>query len=117
MKVNNKVMVVTGGGSGIGRALVLKLANKGARVAAIDMNEVTLKETWNLAGGYNDRISLHVMNVSDRSAVVSLPETVIAAHGAVDGLINNAGIIQPFVRFNDLDSDDIERVLNYNLYE
>ena len=116
MKVNNKVFTVTGGGSGIGRALVLKLANKGARVAAIDMNEVTLKETCNLAGGYNDRISLHVMNVSDRSAVVSLPETIIAAHGAVDGLINNAGIIQPFVRFNDLDSDDIERVLNYNLY-
>lgn len=116
MKVNNKVIVVTGGGSGIGRALVLKLAGKGARIAAIDKNEATLKETSDLAGGNNDRISLHVMNVSDRSAVVSLPEHIIAAHGAVDGLINNAGIIQPFVRFNDLDNDDIERVLNYNLY-
>ena len=39
MKVNQKVFVVTGGGSGIGRALVLKLIDKGSRVAAIDMNE------------------------------------------------------------------------------
>jgi len=45
-----------------------------------------------------------------------LPDTVIAAHGAVDGIINNAGIIQPFIRLNDLQYDVIERVLNVNLY-
>lgn len=116
MKVKNKIIVVTGAGSGIGRALVLKLVSKGARVAAIDMNEKTLKETYDLGGGYKDKISLHVLNVSDRSVVESLPEKVINAHGAVDGLINNAGIIQPFVRIYDLGHDVIERVLNYNLY-
>lgn len=116
MKVNNKIFVVTGGGSGIGRALVHKLVCKGARVAAIDMNEETLMESYDLAGGNKDKISLHVVNVSDRSVVDSLPEMVIEAHGAVDGIINNAGIIQPFVRFNDLENDAIEKVLNYNLY-
>ncbi|HEY1407784.1 MAG TPA: SDR family oxidoreductase [Promineifilum sp.] len=116
MKVANKVIVVTGAGSGIGRALVLALVNKGARVAAADLNEATLKETVALAGQHQDKISAHVVNVSDRQAVEALPGKVIAAHGAVDGIINNAGIIQPFVRLNDLPYDDIERVLNVNLY-
>lgn len=116
MKVMNKVLVVTGGGSGIGRALVLKLLASGARVAAVDLNEDTLQETVELAGQYKDKVSVHVLSVSDREAVAALPDNVIAAHGTVDGLINNAGIIQPFVRLNDLKFEAIERVLNVNLY-
>jgi short-subunit dehydrogenase len=57
-----------------------------------------------------------VASVSDHKAVDALPEAVIAAHGAVDGVINNAGIIQPFVRLKDLPYDAIERVINVNLY-
>lgn len=116
MKVANKVIVVTGAGSGMGRALVLALLNKGARVAAIDLNENSLNETVKLAGENQAKVSIHVVNVSDRQAVEALPDAVIKAHGAVDGIINNAGIIQPFVRFNDLPFDAIERVLNVNLY-
>lgn len=116
MKAKNKNFVVTGGGSGIGRALVLKLLSKGARVAIIDKNAVTLQETCDLAGEYKDRISVHVVNVAERSVVDSLLTKVIDAHGAVDGIINNAGIIQPFVRVNDLEHSAIEKVLNYNLH-
>jgi len=116
MKVANKVIVVTGAGSGMGRELVLALLRKGARVAAVDLNEETLKETIALAGQNGDKVSSHMVNVSDRQAVEALPSAVIAAHGAVDGIINNAGIIQPFVRLNDLQYDAIERVLNVNLY-
>lgn len=116
MKVAGKVIVVTGAGSGMGRALVPALLDKGARVAAVDLNEATLAETVALAGSPGDKISAHVVNVSDREAVEALPGAVIAAHGAVDGVINNAGIIQPFVRLNDLPHDAIERVLNVNLY-
>src|SRR6266496_5267966 len=101
MKVMNKVIVVTGAGSGMGRALVLALVNKGARVAAVDLNEKTLKETAELVAQHQDKISTHVVNVSDRKVVEALPAEVIAVHGAVDVLINNAGIIQPFVRFSD----------------
>ncbi len=115
MKATNKVFVVTGGGNGIGRELVLQLLAKGARVAAVDIDETKLKETVALAGG-SSKISTHVVNVTDRSAVEKLPAAVIKAHGAVDGLINNAGIIQKFVRVNDLEYKDIERVLNVNLY-
>jgi NAD(P)-dependent dehydrogenase (short-subunit alcohol dehydrogenase family) len=116
MKVMNKVIVVTGGGSGIGRALVLKLVQLGARVAAVDLNESTLAETVSLAGEYQEKISTHIVNVSDKDAVAALPEAVIAAHGTVDGVINNAGIIQPFVKLKDLELATIERVLNVNLY-
>ena len=116
MKVQNKVLVVTGGGSGIGRELVLNLLSKGARVAAIDLNETTLKETVELVGDKKDKVSMHVLNVTDKNAVEALPEQVIARHGTVDGIINNAGIIQPFVRINELDYAAIERVMNVNFY-
>lgn len=116
MKVMNKVIVVTGAGSGMGRALTLALVKMGARVAAVDLNEKTLKETVELAGQNQDKISTHIVNISDRQAVEALPDAVINAHGAVDGIINNAGIIQPFVRLNDLPYEAIERVINVNLY-
>lgn len=116
MRVAKKVVVVTGAGSGIGRALVLQLLRAGAHVAAVDLNEVTLQETCNVAHTQGDKISLHVVDVSDPTAVGSLPDAVIDAHGTVDGLINNAGIIQPFIRLNDLPLDAIDRVLRVNLY-
>ncbi len=116
MKIINKVIVVTGGGNGIGRELVLQLLNKGAKVAALDINEDGLNETASLAGDKKENLSLHVVNITDQAAVEALPEQIIAIHGAVDGLINNAGIIQPFVRLNDLDYPAINRVLDVNLY-
>ena len=116
MKVAGKTIVVTGGGSGMGRELVLLLLKRGARVAAVDINEASLKETAALAGDHQGRLSTHVMNITDREAIEALPEAVVQAHGAVDGVINNAGIIQPFVRINDLDFKDIERVFNVNFW-
>ncbi|MCS6836377.1 MAG: SDR family oxidoreductase [Anaerolineae bacterium] len=114
MNPNNRVIVVTGAGSGIGRQLSLQLLAAGARVAAVDLNAEALGETARLAA--SDKLSLHVLSVADRQAVEALPEQVIAAHGVVDGVINNAGIIQPFLRVNDLPYEAIERVLNVNLY-
>lgn len=116
MKVQNKVMVVTGAGSGVGRELVLALLARGASVAAVDINAATLEETRALVGSRGDRLSTHVLNITDRALVEALPEQVIARFGAVDGIINNAGIIQPFVRLKDLDYAAIDRVVNVNLF-
>lgn len=116
MKIQNKVIVVTGGGNGIGRELVLHLLAKGARVAAVDINSAALQETVALAGSKQDQLSTHVVNITDKDAVSALPEQIIVSHGAVDGIINNAGIIQPFVRVNDLDYASIEKVMNVNFY-
>ncbi|WP_281178825.1 SDR family NAD(P)-dependent oxidoreductase [Piscicoccus intestinalis] len=60
------------------------------------------------------RLSTHELDVTDSAAVRALPETVTAAHGQVDGLLNVAGIIQPFVRLVDLDEEHVRRVMAVN---
>ncbi len=115
MQVNDKAFVVTGGGNGIGRALVLGLLERGARVAAVDIRPESLEETATLADA-GDLLSTHVLDITDREATAAFPDEVLAAHGSIDGLINCAGIIQPFVRFADLEWDAIDRVVDVNLY-
>ena len=116
MLLKDKAIVVTGGGNGIGRELVFNLLNRGARVAAVDISEQGLQETVDLAGDQKENLSTHRVDITDRAAVEALPEAVIEAHSAVDGLINNAGIIQPFVKLNELDYDAVERVMQVNFY-
>lgn len=115
MRIDGKVWVVTGGGSGMGRELVLQLLARGARVAAVDRNPAGLDDTATAAGAASSRLSTHVVDITDRTAVRGLPAEVVSIHGAIDGLINNAGIIQPFVPVADLDDATIERVLDVNL--
>lgn len=114
MQTNNKVFVVTGAGSGMGRELTIQLVKKGAKVAMADIHEQSMQETAEIAGKEN--VSLHVLNIADRASVEKLPEEVIRHHGVVDAVINNAGIIQPFVDVNDLEYATIERVFNVNFY-
>lgn len=114
MKVRDKVIVVTGAGSGMGREVALELLRRGARVAAVDVRPEGLEGTAALVD-VGDGLSTHVLDITDRVAIGALPDVVIAAHGTVDGLINNAGIIQPFVNVEDLDFDTIQRVLDINL--
>lgn len=116
MNVHNKTIIVTGAGSGMGREMVLLLLQKGAKVAAIDLNEKTLHETAQLAGYTEKKLSTHIINVKDKQSIESLAQEIIQIHSQIDGLINNAGIIQPFVKINDLDYYDIERVMNINFY-
>jgi len=116
MEVQNKVIVVTGGGSGMGRELVINLLSKGAKVIAIDINESALQETARLSGSKQDSLTTFVIDITNKTSVEGLAETAIAQYGFVDCIINNAGIIQPFVKVNELSYDAIERVLNVNLY-
>ena len=115
MKVENKVFVVTGGGNGIGQQVVLELLRREARVAAADIRADSLAGTVELADA-GDRLSTHVVDITDREAVHALPDQVVASHHAVDATINVAGVIQPFVKLNDLEYEAIERVIDINLY-
>jgi short-subunit dehydrogenase len=115
MQIKDNVFVVTGGGNGMGREVVLGLLNRGARVAALDLNEAMLAETAALAGA-DAKLTTYVINVADRKAVLALPAAVAKAHGQVDGLLNIAGIIQPFVEIAELDFETIERVMNVNFW-
>jgi short-subunit dehydrogenase len=112
MKIKDKVIVLTGAASGIGRELAIQLVNSGAKVALVDINEDALKETAAICRDL--ATTIHVLSVADQAAVDALPEQIIATHGQVDAIINNAGIIQPFVDVNDLDFASIDRVMNIN---
>lgn len=116
MEISGKTFVVTGGGNGIGREVVLGLLDRGARVAAVDLSAERLAETYTLAGVNAPRLSTHVVNVTDDEGVAALPQAVIEAHGSVDGLLNVAGIIQKFVHFTELDLPDIDRVMLVNFW-
>jgi short-subunit dehydrogenase len=116
MKVRNKVIIVTGGGSGMGRALVLHLLLKGAKVIAIDINETGLNETVSLSGKNAALLRTFTVDITNRSAVEEFAGKLLIQNGVVDGIINNAGIIQPFVKVNDLSYGMIEKVINVNLY-
>ena len=116
MKVQGKTFVVTGGGSGIGRELVLLLLKRGASVASVDTNEAALKETRSLASQYTGKLSDHVADITDEGAIDKLPAKVIKAHGAVDAIINNAGIIQRFVMIKDLEVKEMKRVFDINFW-
>lgn len=100
----------------MGREIVLDLLARSASVAAVDIDDSALQETLKLAGDRKDKLATFVLNVADQEAVEALPSKVIARFGAVDGLINNAGIIRPFVRLKDLKFEAIQRVLDVNLY-
>lgn len=116
MKVKNKVIVVTGGANGMGRELVLHLLTKGSKVFAIDMNQSALEETKQLAGDKKDFLSFIVADVTNKKVIDQLPRKVLSTYGVIDGIINSAGIIQPFLKVNDMDYEKIERVFNINFY-
>ena len=115
MQVKDKVFVVTGGGNGIGREVVLGLLAKGAGVAAVDLSAEGLTATAGLAAA-GPRLTTHPLDLRDREAVAGLPAEVTAAHGGVDGLLNVAGIIQPFVPFVELEDEQIEKVMDVNFW-
>jgi NAD(P)-dependent dehydrogenase (short-subunit alcohol dehydrogenase family) len=90
--LHGKVAVVTGGGSGIGRATALLLARHGARVHVADINADTAQDVANAIEAAGGSAVAHALDVSDPDAVEALAETVFAAEGHVDILHNNAGI-------------------------
>ncbi|MBM6402189.1 SDR family NAD(P)-dependent oxidoreductase [Phycicoccus sonneratiae] len=116
MRLGGNVFVVTGGGDGIGRAVVLELLRRGARVAALDLREEGLAGTVRLADVPADRLTSHVVDVSDVARVDTVSDEVLTAHGSVDGLLNVAGVIQRFVPFTDLAATDIEKVMAVNFW-
>lgn len=116
MQIVDKVFVVTGGGNGIGREVVLRLLERGARVAALDLRQESLEETSQLAGSGSSRLTLHTVDVSHPDEVSRAFAEVISAHGHCDGLLNIAGIIQKFVPVVDLDIAEMTRVMGVNFW-
>lgn len=113
MKVDGCVAVLTGAGSGIGRALALALAARGCQLALVDINTGQLGETAEQARQQGVRVSEHPMDVADRDAVAGLPQQVIGEHGQVDLLINNAGVALGG-QFDQVSSEDFDWLMAIN---
>ncbi len=110
----DKVAVVTGAGSGIGRALAKALAAEGCHLALADMNDAGLQETKSQITDASRKVTTHIVNVTDRERMKALAEEVHQAHGVIHLLFNNAGITIS-KSFEDSSLDELDRVLAINL--
>ena len=86
-----KVVVITGGGSGIGRCTAHELAALGARVALVGRKPEKLAAVRQEIGAAADAVTAHACDIRDEEQVRAMVAAVVAAHGRIDGLVNNAG--------------------------
>ena len=91
-ELNGAVAALTGAASGIGRALSVQLAKEGCHLALADLDESGLAETVGLCEGTGVKVTSRVLDVSDREAVFAWADAVVAEHGRVNLVLNNAGV-------------------------
>src|SRR5438445_10697479 len=109
--IKGKVAVVTGAGSGIGRALAYELARRGASIAISDVDEIGLAETARHARTIGAKVHEQRLDVTDRAAVLGYADKVATEFGAVNLVFNNAGIA--FTGdIADMSFENIERVMD-----
>jgi 3-oxoacyl-[acyl-carrier protein] reductase len=115
VEFNGQVVVISGAATGIGRSSAHLIAARGAKIIALDFNKSALSELaaeLNLAPN-----QVHVCDISDQSQVNNSISTILKDHGAIDALINTAGIVGPSnTQFVDINWPDFEKVLQVNLY-
>jgi len=112
--LSGKIVAVTGTASGIGRALAVELAARGAHVAISDVNEAGLRETQAQMRGPG-RVTTHVVDVRDQAAVARYADEVEAAHGGADVIINNAGVAVR-ASLEEISYEDFRFVIDVNFY-
>ncbi|MFD4182211.1 SDR family NAD(P)-dependent oxidoreductase [Rhodococcus sp. NPDC058514] len=110
-----KVVVITGAGSGIGRALALNLAGKGARLALSDFDSVGLAETVRQAEALGAEVKSDHLDVTQREAVLAYADAVAAHFGKVNQIYNNAGIAY-HGEFEKSEFKDIEKIMDVDFW-
>ena len=115
MPAQNKVAIITGAGSGIGRASALAMLQEGYCVAIAGRREDALQKTVELAGNASDRALAVPTNVCDPASVENLFTRTVEAFGRVDVLFNNAGTGAPAIPLEDLTPEQWQAVVDVNL--
>ena len=114
-ELRDKVAAITGAASGIGRALAMNLVDEGCHVAISDVDEEGLKETADMIGNRNIRVTTHIVDVADRDQVKRYAEETVEKHGGVHLLINNAGVVVTET-LEDIRYEDFEWLMGINLW-
>jgi NADP-dependent 3-hydroxy acid dehydrogenase YdfG len=115
MALAGKIAWVTGGGSGIGQAAAVELANAGAKVVVTGRRATALAETQDLIERAGGQADAEAMDVSDRDAVELAAKAILSRHGRVDILVNCAGVNIPKRFLKDLAASEWDRVVEANL--
>jgi short-subunit dehydrogenase len=111
----NRVAVITGGASGIGRSLALNLVKRGAIVALADKNMAGLEETQKMVVELGGTASIHELDVSDHVAFSALADELAATYGQVHMLFNNAGV-SLFASASEQSLEDFHWLMNINFW-
>ncbi|MHA6253220.1 SDR family NAD(P)-dependent oxidoreductase [Oceanobacillus sp. CAU 1775] len=112
MKLVNKVAIVTGGGSGNGRGIVLEYLKEGASVVIADISEEGAKETFEM-GPEGSKTLFVKTDITNKKEVEAMVRKTVEEFGRIDILVNNAGIVG-FTNFFDLEEDEWDKVHNVN---
>ena len=115
MNDQRKVAIVTGAGSGIGKAVALALLENGYRVAVAGRRRDALDSTVRAAGGRSSDVLPVVTDIGNPASVAALFDTVAEKLGRLDLLFNNAGTGAPAVPLEDLPVETLQAVINTNL--
>jgi butyryl-CoA dehydrogenase len=110
-----KVAAITGAGSGIGRALAQDLARRGCDLALSDIHETSLAETVGLCEGHGVKVTSQCVDVADRGAVFAWADQVVADHGKVNLVFNNAGVALG-ATVGAMSYEDFEWLMNINFW-
>ena len=112
---HDKVAAITGAGSGIGRALAIDLATRGCHLALSDVDEVGLAETVARCEGRGVKVTSRRLDVADRAAFEAWADEVVAEHGSVNLIVNNAGVALG-ASIEGMSYDDFEWIMNINFW-
>ncbi len=113
--LKNKVVVVTGSGKGIGRAIAERFADVGANVVVNDVNAESVAEAVAAITNAGGSAMGSVADVSNSVQVNAMIEAVMAEHGTIDVLVNNAGIVSPMLHFFEATEEWWRRIVDVNL--